>query len=177
LFGSKPKPVAEKEKKPSNKGRKRKSDTGADEEDNVNVVSVQKKPKNLSSFWKKDNSASTSKDQSKRVESPAEIAEETQVATQESSPAPEPAAGDEAEAEPSLDENNSNESAEVENSEPVTPFAENGDTETATLAESEDGASPAKNDGMSKLAAFRAGTTSKEKSVVAEIPVEESTEA
>lgn len=172
LFGSKPKAVPEKEKKASNKGKKRKSDaaiTGADEEDNVNVTTVQKKPKSLNSFWSKDAAASKGKEKPKGAASPAEVAEETQVATQESSPAP---AQD---AEPALDETNGDESAEMEQVEPVTPFAENGEAETAEVVESdaeqEAVSSPAKvngNDGMSKLAAFRANVVSKPKAALVE---------
>lgn len=135
LFGSKPKALPEKEKK-SNRGRKRKSETtGADEEDNVNVTAVQKKPKSLNSFWKKEPLAG----EKARTASPPAVddgAEQSEAILPDE--------------EPSLEEEaNSSESVEVGHSEPVTPYAE-------VAPEASLSSSPVKNDGMSKLAAFRA---------------------
>lgn len=126
LFGSKPKAGVEKEKRASNRGRKRKSDaTATGEEDEAAV----KKSKGLSSFFKKDAGQEAGRTESpvevvaRRTESPAVTVErpETQPASPETGFTDTGAV----EEEPALmEEATSNESAEVDQSEAVTPYEE-----------------------------------------------------
>lgn len=172
LFGLPPASKEATEKK-SNRGRKRKSDTGADsqgagndddDEDSVEVTSIRKQPKSLKSFFGKNTSSSGVDKQKNKKSRSSDDGLDDVVAARDASLELSPeedetqevaTATQEDEEVPSMEGNTSNESLEAEASGPVTPAAENDTVFVEEPSEMDAASPPKKQDSMSKLASFK----------------------